>query len=358
MRLLPFPILIILFVTASVALLAQPAETVSKGKAVGVHFSKNVELVGYVIHLAEPEPNDPDHPITQIMNSSPEDGEQPSLYKIFELAAALPYSLIIDLMYRLPEFPLEEDYVPSDELLQTLGMETEEEKGTIRLAVQYINQFAQASNFEQVWMALEPHRTATIDYLQGNLPPAALITALEGFYQQEYHAYDVVPSLMIWSGPGWGLKIGAEGAEVPTFVLGPLAKNYDYTNQDLFLNLAIHEFGHSYVNHIVLEEVAEQIEKTAHLYPPLQEAMMQQGYQNWETCVIEHFVRAGEVLVPESMGDDTASTALLTDYTEQRQFTYLPFMVEKLRAYRMEQKMSYREAVRQTMIDLSDTFGQ
>lgn len=237
--------------------------------------------------------------------------------------------------------------------MTSFGVNTEEEQAKIRTLVGYAIEFYKASHFEQLWNDLAPYRQETLAGLQQNLPTTALMTGLEAFYQQGYEGYQVVPSLTIWSGPGWGIKTMDEETVVATFILGPLEKNFDFSDKARFLNLAIHEFGHSFVNHVVLETVSTQIQETEHLFAPLREAMAQQGYLNWETCVIEHFVRAGEVLVPESMGDDSASEALLRDYTEQRQFAYLPFIVDKLRDYRYDQGLSYEEAVRKTMIDLA-----
>ena len=58
-----------------------------------------------------------------------------------------------------------------------------------------------------------------------------------------------------------------------------------------FRHLLWHEFGHSFVNPLV-EEHREEVMKYARLHRPIAEAMKQQAYGDWETCVKEHIVRA------------------------------------------------------------------
>jgi len=47
---------------------------------------------------------------------------------------------------------------------------------------------------------------------------------------------------------------------------------------------------------------------------------------------------------------------LLNDYVKNRSFIYLPFIVEKMKAYRFDQELSYAASVRQTMIDLRKSY--
>ena len=332
--------------------LQQSAKTNPTAK---IHFSKNVELFGYLIQLAEPEAHDPNHPITQILAQGADDINNPAVQSIYEVGGHLPYETFVKLFYALPEFQLTETYTFTTEILSRQGITTEEELETIKTLLGHVNQFYQTSKFEQVWTQLEPHRQSTLELLAGNLPSTALLQQVEDFYQQEFTGYEVVPSLTIWSGPGWGFQTPKGKEKIATFILGPLEPNFNYADGARFENLAIHEFGHSFVNHVVLGTVGEQITQTEALFEPVREAMAPQGYQNWETCVIEHFVRAGEVLIPELMGDAAASQVALTRHTESSSFIYLPFIVDQLRAYRVEQDLSYEEAVRKTMDDLRET---
>ena len=65
----------------------------------------------------------------------------------------------------------------------------------------------------------------------------------------------------------------------------------------------IHEFGHSFVNPVVDSIPPVDISKTERLFEPIKSAMEKQGYNTWKTCLYEHFVRAGEVVIAKLLDD-------------------------------------------------------
>ena len=71
--------------------------------------------------------------------------------------------------------------------------------------------------------------------------------------------------------------------------------------------------------------------------------------------MIEHFVRAGEVIGMQ-VGNHSKSEVLLNDYRDNPKFIYLDFMVKKLREYRLEAGYGYPESVRATLADLDQSF--
>ena len=184
-------------------------------------------------------------------------------------------------------------------------------------------------------------------------PSQKQMEIMESFYQSDYAHYEVVPSFTIWSA-GWGINNGR--GRKATFVLGPLDKNYDYSDTLRFLHLSVHEFGHSFVNHVVLPN-KEQLKKSRGLFTgELKANMTRQGYPDWESCMVEHFVRAGEIIIPELMGNTEGSEALMKNYIEDRKFIYLPFIIEQLKKYRLEKNYSYEDSVRMTLIDFEKTY--
>lgn len=343
-----------LFITLITLLsMAMPAK--NQEKEIAIHFSKNIELLGYLIHLGDPTENDPEHPITRELNSYPQDRSNPALHELFSLAGDIPYSTLVDLMYNLPEFPLPEHYKVSDTLLSRYS-ETQEMKERLQSIVLLLDQFAVNSGFEKLWTRLHPYRLQTAKLLREQAPSAQLIAQMEMYYQHHFTTYEIVPSLTLWPGPGWGFKTGNN--QTATFILGPLAKDFDYSNADKFHNLAVHEFGHAFANTPILESGGKLIHATESLFPPLEERMHEQGYTTWEACLTEHFVRAGEIIVSELMGDSKNRDSLMKNYTSERQFIYLPFMVERIKAYRLGKQLSFREAVRQTLTDMHENMEE
>lgn len=322
-------------------------------KKLTIQFSKNVELVGYIIHLGDPADINPEHFISQVLNKWEADKTNPTLFKIFEVGADMGYSGLIELFYTLPEFPLAENFKIQDVLIKIYPHKSTSELKKLEELVSLANQFTKESAFNELWSSLEPYRTEILKVLNKNKPSEQLLLKMEQVYEKEFSSYQIVPSLTIWPTAGWGLENVRKQEAI--FVLGPQTKNFDFSDKDKFDNLAIHEFGHAFVNEVVLDN-KDLINKTQDLFPPLKDSMYIQGYHTWESCVIEHFVRAGEIFIPEVMGDTTRSESLMKVYVEEKEFVYLPFVVKQLKSYRIDQDLSYQEAVRQTLADLQNEY--
>lgn len=331
-------------------LLALTCSAGARAQDIDIQFNKNIEMLGYIIEMSDPSENDPSHPISIEINKFPEDIENPLLSELFKLGESIDYSTIVHLMYRLPEFPHDDGVKYSEEIIGNTGYDPT----IIQSIIEKVNQFSKSAHFDEVWDNLEEQRAATLEILDALKPSKELMNELERFYGQSFAQYEIVPSLTLWSGPGFGIRTKEE--DKATFVLGPLEENYDFAS-DLFNSLTIHEFGHSFVNHIVVEN-RKPINETSELFLEMEQSMRLQGYSNWTTCVIEHFVRAGEVIIPEIMGDYTSSQANLQHYIQDKDFIYLDYLVDRLKEYRLNKKLSYSVAVSKTMMDFQNEFQQ
>jgi len=315
---------------------------------VTVDFNKNIEFLGYIIDLVDPADNDVNHPIRKIIHQYPEDLKQPDLGEILQIAANIDYSTLIHLMYFLPEFPLDNNYEVPNSLKTLLGYTSKQDGKTLDLLVHKTNSFYKVSKFEQVWNHLSAERKKVTQFIRDNKPKEEVFHYMEAFYGKEFRKYHIIPSLTIWTA---GFGVNDSEKNMANFVLGPLRKNYEFDHKQDFLNLTIHEFGHSFVNSVVAAN-SSTINESEKLFIPLKESMTRQGYSNWLTCLIEHFVRAGEVIVNEQLGNKKASEDLLKEYSEDRDFQYLSFIVEQLKKYRIQENYSYSDAVQKVIEDL------
>lgn len=301
--------------------------TLESSMEVSVEFNKNLEYFGYLIELGDPSIQNTNHPISKIILQFPENKKSPALYEIFSLASSMDYATIIQLMYRLPEFPQEENYPYESypELLKKL------------------NQFYIDSNFEKIWQELQPYRESTVQQIEQVKPSKTLMDKIEAYYGSSFKEYCIIPSLTIWSGAAWGMM--DQSREKDLFVLGPLSKNQNFTT------FAVHEFGHPFSNPVVLSN-KNLIKATESLFEPSKQAMSEQGYPTWASCLTEYFVRAGEIIIlPEDQSQN-----LMKDYMETRKFIYLDFVVDRMKKYRFDQKLSYAEAVKSTLEEMENTF--
>ncbi len=321
----------------------------AKSQEVEIVFNKNIELFGYIVELGDPSQNDPNHPISKQINKWPEDKELTSLVKLFEVGADVDYGTIVDMMYSLPIFPHNENVSIPPEFWSKYDYE----ESSLQSLVQIVNQFSKESHFESIWESLAENREKTIRDLGNRKPNTSFMKSIEAFYGQSFSQYEIVPSLTVWSGPGWGIKNKEETKA--TFVMGPLEPDYDF-EADHFTTLTIHEFGHSFVNHVVLEHES-LINQTRSLFNTIEKDMYKQGYSDWMTCMIEHFVRAGEVIISDQLGEKSMSESLLDDYVNSRKFIYLEFIIGRLSEYRLNRSLSYEEAVERTIQDFSKEYG-
>lgn len=336
-------LLITLFIGLSSLLSAQHNEVV-------IEFNKNLDFFGYLVELGEPGDNDPNHPVSIILKQYSHNRTNPLLAKIYEHASDFTYAMFVEFFYNdLPELPITSSHSIDDLIENNYPLKSNEDKATLKHLMLLVNRFYLESQFESIWNKLEPYRNGTYDNLKNNLPPSEIIEQIESFYGQNFDSYKIVPSITIWPTAGWGLKNSE--LSTATFILGPLQNNYDFTDASRFENLAIHEFGHSFVNHVVLAN-SKLIEASQSFYPDLAEKMTPQGYNDWEGCIIEHYVRAGEIIIPQLLNIDSTNTDLLKHYVQDKGFIYLPFIIERLKLYRLTENLSYEESVSKSFKDL------
>ena len=145
-------------------------------------------------------------------------------------------------------------------------------------------------------------------------------------------------------------------------IFGPLAQqnlrsisrpDLGFDDEKRLRELSTHEFGHSFVNSVVDKMPQELIEKTSGLFEPIESAMADQGYPAWRYSLNEHFVRAGEVLIARSLGNTADAAQMQAHYIEDRKFIYLPVIIKWLERYEADKKMTYEEAVKKALEELS-----
>jgi hypothetical protein len=219
-----------------------------------------------------------------------------------------------------------------------------------------LNHFYQTLSFDSYYKTAKPLYKKAMAEIKAALPASGSMPVMESFYGKKFAAYILLPSLTIPSGMAFGVKSStAVGVKVYN-VFGPFAKQHfdnkdsidlGYNDPKHILELSVHEFGHSFANPVVDLLPDSLIQSRAHLFPPIQTAMDNQGYQTWKSCVTEHFVRAGEVIIARKAGRKTAADDLLKHYVEKRKFIYLPDLIPVLEAETKNSSSvtAYHEAV-------------
>ncbi|RYZ94665.1 MAG: DUF4932 domain-containing protein, partial [Sphingobacteriaceae bacterium] len=191
--------------------------------------------------------------------------------------------------------------------------------------------------------------------VNSGLPSNEFIVLMEKFYQQHFDEYNLIPSLTIPPTMGFGVQyrlnnktkiFNAFGSLGIQNYLGNAKPNMGFGNKDKLRELSTHEFGHSFVNHVIDSIDNELIAQTEKLFIPVKSGMVKQGYTTWRICLYEHFVRAGEIIIANNLGNKAGAEQLRFDYIIKRKFIYLPVIIKVLERYNTEHNTSYPEAVK------------
>jgi Domain of unknown function (DUF4932) len=206
-----------------------------------------------------------------------------------------------------------------------------------------LNEFYQEVNFDTYLKQYRQYYAAALKQIKDNLPETNFITAMEAFYKHGFHSYWLVPSLTIPKGMAFGPSFETNGVHKVFNVFGAFDKqqfldtaslNMGFGRPAQLRELSVHEFGHSFVNPKVYQLPDSLLENTKHLFDTLRAAMEEQGYNTWRSCVIEHAVRAGEVVVARAGGRKKDAARLQKAYIYERRFLYLPLFIKELEAFR------------------------
>lgn len=201
------------------------------------------------------------------------------------------------------------------------------------------------------------------EQLLAQLPGEDFIGSMERFYRKAHDRYILIPSLTLPKGMAFGPRYRRDRESLVFNVFGAVAMQSltDSTRADMGFGdrtkvheLSVHEFGHSFVNPEIYALPDAGIDSLARLFPPIQKAMEAQGYNTWKSCLIEHFVRAGEVVIARREKRTEAAGRLQKTYVDDRQFIYLPRIIAALEAFQKNPQQSYGDMARGVLTEMGN----
>jgi hypothetical protein len=225
-----------------------------------------------------------------------------------------------------------------------------------------LNEFYKEVNFDLFLKESSGLYQNALDQVKAALPSVSFIDSTEAFYRKYFDHYMLIPSLTIPKGMGFGPGLRIKGKKMVFSVFGafgyqqfnnPQALDMGFSDPVRLRELSVHEFGHSFVNPAVYAVADSVITAGEFLFEPVKNAMGTQGYNTWQACLIEHFVRAGEVLIAEKYAGADAAAKLRKEYVENRKFIYLPEILSALRKYDHHPAGGYALAVENIIKELT-----
>lgn len=288
-----------------------------------------------------------------------------SLLNSFTVADHLWLDYLIAFLVQVEDFPNAQltETIPESYYInfsKTKNLKEAKENATIFLGG--LNAFYKQIDFNQYLIDSKPYYDKAIEEVRNGLPETDFIGTMEGFYKSSFDTYTLVPSLTIPKGMGFGVKYSASGKTHIFNVFGALdiqqflntsEIQMGFADKQRLRELSVHEFGHSFVNPSVDKLPEKIITDTEPLLEPMRLAMSNQGYNTWRASLYEHFVRAGEIIIAEKIGDTSGAKNLLNAYLQERQFNYIPTILVELRKYDRGQYKTYDETVFAAMKEIA-----
>jgi len=219
------------------------------------------------------------------------------------------------------------------------------------------NAFYREIAFDQFLGKYHPHYTQALQEVSTHLPRGPVVQWMETYFKKSFAGYALIPSLTLPKTMGFGLGNGQDtiynvfGALDQQVIEDPGNLIMGFQNSQKLRELTIHEFGHSFVNPVVYTLPDSLFGQSASLFEPIRATINGQGYNTWEACVIEHFVRTVELVLSEHYDTPEAYQNLRKAYIEDRQFIYIPHLRPALdRVLRGD--LTFEEAVPLAMHEL------
>ncbi|SDF88146.1 protein of unknown function [Dyadobacter soli] len=342
-----------------------------------VKINTNVELLGFVYFLGYEGAQ------SETASYSEKDRKRYAYgidlyhrYKSFagskHLAVAVGYAqdiwldYFINLLIQLEDFPnakLTPQIAPAYYLRFSATGDEEEAKKNASAFLEAMNGLYQEVGFGTYLAQSRNLYANAAAQVTAGLPDDRFLPAMEAFYQGHFDSYNLIPSLTLPAGMGFGAKYESGGKRHAFHVFGTFASQQwtDSTKLDMgfadekhLLELSTHEFGHSFVNPCVDRVPEELIRDTGTLFDPIKDAMSPQGYPAWKTCLYEHFVRAGEVVIARNLGHHEDAERIRNHYINNRKFIYLDTLITELDKYNTTRTGTYQQAVINAMLRLRE----
>lgn len=205
---------------------------------------------------------------------------------------------------------------------------------------QQVADFAKSSGFWEFFAGHQPLYDELCKSVLERARPADLVAALNAYTgMQVVNARLVLFPLGHPGGFAARVTPMADGVEQPMEVFAVVGPGGAIEDKPVFggpaapwfESLVIHEFAHTIVNPLA-QAHALRVAQSAAKLDPIRPQMSRQAYQNWETVVNEHIVRAIEARLALKLHGMSAGTAKMNQELK-RGFVFIPGLVQALARY-------------------------
>ncbi len=206
---------------------------------------------------------------------------------------------------------------------------------TLDRFVTLLRDFALKTDFTNFYSSHRPFYDSIIAIAEDTIGTQNYVAMLEDYYGMSQHGYHIVLAPLMHQG-GFGPRVSLPDGSYDVYnITGPNAVDESglpvFSNAENFRHIAMHEFGHSFVNPLA-DHHHDLVIQYDTLFEPIREAMEAHYYRNWVTCVNEHIVRAVTTRMAYINSGDKMGDKVMQNEVD-RGFVYIGALTDKLKEY-------------------------
>ncbi len=166
-------------------------------------------------------------------------------------------------------------------------------KNRLEKFIALLRDFSRHSDFMSFYDSQKQTYAAIRETVEKNFSDTDFIGELEDYFGIEQRSYNII--LVPLSNGNYGPRLKHEDETFDAYnIISPRDFKdgiLQFGAREYFRHLALHEFGHSFVNPLT-EKHMDELKKYASLYKPIQKEMKARAYGDWESAINEHIIRA------------------------------------------------------------------
>lgn len=209
---------------------------------------------------------------------------------------------------------------------------------TLELFREEMINFYKDADCEQFFTAQQNFLEKMVASVRSDLTRQDLVKIIEDYFGEKKEAgYTVILSPLVHSG---GFAVERTDKNELFAVIGPGGVQEGFPQfEKVYLeqDMIIHEFSHNYANPVTEKFMKKTRKFEAKLFPPVKEAVTNEGYADWESFITELIVRATTLRIVERTYGREAAEELL-EYENYVGFIYVRDIADELKIYEAQRK--------------------
>ena len=218
--------------------------------------------------------------------------------------------------------------------------DTEAGKRAIADFLPLVDDFYERARFDNFYREQQPRYEGIMAEVSASLPDASWLDLVGNYYGagDDARGFYLVPSPLSIAGHGFGNSVHRDDeieiyhTFAPFCSVEPDADGHGFDSPQSLAELSVHEFGHSFVNHLLEPpHYGDVIERFVALYAAERESE-QMGWSP-QINVAEHIIRACEVRIALVANQPLDAARLLQHHIDQYGCRHLPEIVDAMDDY-------------------------